>query len=167
MLAASLFIGLSDPLRLALRTTANHPLSVIPAREAEAKSGLAESAPVADIHEHGHRSIMEEDAANLHRMSSAEGGAAADGLAQLLHHLLKSGQIDEALVSRIRDDMLLGLDPSIAAANDRGLQLAYANTLARYSFLSTAPRDLLEPDWEGGLAFRRMMEERKGSGDRR
>jgi hypothetical protein len=107
---------------------------------------------------------MTEDKTHLARMSSAEGGAAADGLARLLEHFLKSGQLDEGFISSIRDDMLLGLDPSISTADDLGLQLAYANTLARYDFLSTEPRPLLEPEWEGGLAFQRMMNERKAGG---
>ncbi len=93
-------------------------------------------------------------------MSSAEGSAAAEGLAILLENLMEQGVVDEALVSNIRDTMLLALDPSVTAADDRGLQLAYVNTLVRYRFLSTEPRDLFEPEREGGIAVRTLMNER-------
>lgn len=105
---------------------------------------------------------MAEEDAHLNRMASAEGSAAADGLAILLEHLLKKGSVDEAFVSEIRDMMLLGLDPSLAAADDRGLQLAYVNTLVRYRFLSTEPRELFEPEREGGIALKALMNERGG-----
>lgn len=97
-------------------------------------------------------------------MSSAEGSAAAEGLAILLENLMEQGVVDEALVSNIRDTMLLGLDPSLTAADDRGLQLAYVNTRVRYRFLSTEPRDLFEPEREGGIAVLALMNERNIAG---
>ena len=92
-------------------------------------------------------------------MSAAEGSAAAQGLARLLQHLFEKGILDRALVSDIRDDMLLGLDPSVVAPDDTGLQLAYKNTLVRYQFVGTSPRELLEPDSLGAAVIRALTED--------
>ena len=93
----------------------------------------------------------------LCRMSAAQGGAAANGFVMLLRTLLERGIIGEDVVIAIRDDMLMDLDPSVADAADRGIQLAYKNTLVQFSFLSAARPQLMEPDSDGAKALGPMI----------
>ncbi|CAN5360036.1 hypothetical protein BH10PSE14_BH10PSE14_27030 [soil metagenome] len=86
-------------------------------------------------------------------MGEAQASAAHGGLAQLLRYLLEKGIVDEQLVTTIRDEMLMGLDPSVADPTDRGLQLAYHNTLVSFAFLPTEPPPLMEPESDSAKVF--------------